>query len=30
MNLQQANELRSAEREMGPALKSIKPVKKAG
>ena len=30
MNLQQAYELRSTEREMGPALKSIKPVKKTG
>jgi addiction module HigA family antidote len=30
MNLQQAYELRSAEREMGSALKSIKPLKKAG
>jgi addiction module HigA family antidote len=30
LNLQQAYELRSAERELGPALKSIKPIKKAG
>lgn len=30
MNLQQAYELRSAEKEIGPALKAIKPVKKTG
>lgn len=30
LNLQQAYELRSAEKVLGPALKSIKPVKKAG
>ena len=30
MNLQQAYELRSAEKVLGPALKSIKPIKKAG
>ena len=30
LNLQQAYELRSAEKELGPALKSIKPIKKAG
>jgi addiction module HigA family antidote len=30
LNLQQAYELRSAEKALGPALKSIKPIKKAG
>lgn len=30
LNLQQAYELRSAEKELGPALKSIKPIRKAG
>lgn len=30
MNLQQAYELRSAKKELGPALKSIKSVRKAG
>jgi addiction module HigA family antidote len=30
LNLQQAYELRSVEKELGPALKSIKPIKKAG
>ncbi len=30
MNLQQAYELRTAERESGPALRAIKPMKRTG
>jgi len=30
LNLQQAYELRSAEKELGPVLKSIKPIRKTG
>lgn len=30
MNLQQAYELRTAERESGPALRAIKPMRRAG
>ncbi|HQP35966.1 MAG TPA: HigA family addiction module antitoxin [Polyangiaceae bacterium] len=30
LNLQQAYELRTAEKALGPALRSIKPVKKTG
>jgi addiction module HigA family antidote len=30
LNLQQAYELRSAEKALGPVLKAIKPIKKAG
>jgi len=30
MNMQQAYELRSAEKALGPMLKSIKPVRRAG